>query len=83
MAIRAEPGQRPAGAVGDQVRVRVTITSVDTTANTVGFVGPKGQPRLAAVRRPEMQALLRDIRVGQWVEIALEHDRSKWIDLVL
>ncbi len=72
IAMRAEPGQRPAGAVGDQVRARVTITSVDTTANTVGFVGPNGQPRLVAVRSPDMQALLRNVRVGQRVDIAFE-----------
>ncbi|WP_431284445.1 hypothetical protein ACQW02_06440 [Humitalea sp. 24SJ18S-53] len=71
-AMRAAPGERPAGAVGDLVRVRVTITSVDTTTNTVGFVGPNGQPRLVYVRRAPMQELLRSLRVGDQVDIAFE-----------
>jgi hypothetical protein len=72
MAMRAAPGERPAGAVGDMVRARVRITSVDTTNNIVGFVGPNRQPRLVVVRNPAMQQLLRSVSVGDQVDIVWE-----------
>lgn len=70
--VRAAPGERPAGAVGDIVRVRVRVTSVDPATNTVGFVGPNNRPREVVVRRPEMQAFLRTLRVGDQVDVAYE-----------
>ncbi len=71
-AMRAAPGERPAGAVGDLVRVRVRITDIDRATNTVSFVGPRNIPRTVRVKRPEMQALLRNLNVGDQVDIAFE-----------
>jgi hypothetical protein len=71
-AVRAPRGERPAGAVGDIVRTRVRITSVDPATNTVGFVGPNNRPREVVVKQPAMQELLRTLRVGDQVDIAFE-----------
>jgi hypothetical protein len=70
--VRAAPGQRPAGAVGDIVRTRVRITEVDTATNSVTFVGPNNRPRTVHVRQPAMQELLRTLKPGDQVDIAFE-----------
>ncbi len=70
--VRAAPGERPAGAVGELTRVRVRVTAVDQATNTVSFVGPNNRPRTVVVKRPEMQALLRNVRVGDNIDIAFE-----------
>jgi len=70
-AARAEPGQRPAGAVVRTTRATVTVNSVDTTNNTVTFTGPRGVRRTVAVRSPEMQAFIRTVQPGQQVNVAI------------
>jgi hypothetical protein len=70
--VRAPRGERPAGAVGDLVRARVRITAIDQATNTVSFVGPANRPRTVVLKRPEMQALLRNLNVGDQVDVAFE-----------
>lgn len=70
-AARAEPGQRPAGAVVATVRDTVRINAVDTANNTVTFTGSRGVRRTVAVRTPEMQAFIRTLRPGQQVNVAI------------
>lgn len=70
-AARAEPGQRPAGAVVATVRDTVTVNAVDTANNTVTFTSSRGVRRTVAVRSPEMQAFIRTIRPGQRVNVAI------------
>jgi hypothetical protein len=67
---RAEPGQRPAGAVGEAVRVRVRIDAVDAGAGIVTFTGPRGATRTVAVREPAMRDFVRGLRPGEEVDIA-------------
>jgi hypothetical protein len=75
-AARAEPGQRPAGAVVATTRATVTINSVDTTNNTVTFTGPRGARRTVAVRSPEMQAFIRTLQPGNRVNVAIAEARA-------
>ena len=70
-AARAEPGQRPAGAMVTAVRDTVTINSVDTANNTVTFTSTLGVRRTVAVRSPEMQAFIRTLRPGNRVNVAI------------
>lgn len=70
-AARAQPGQRPAGAVVTTTRATVRVNAVDTAHNTVTFTTPRGVRRTVAVRSPEMQAFIRTIRPGQTVNVAI------------
>lgn len=70
-AARAEPGQRPAGAVVTTVRDTVTVNSVDAANNMVTFTSSRGVRRTVAVRSPEMQAFIRTLRPGNRVNVAI------------
>jgi hypothetical protein len=72
VALRSARGQRPAGAVGDVVRVRVGIEAVDQANNTVTFVGPRGRVRTVTVKDPRMQEVLRGLKGGDQVDIVYE-----------
>jgi hypothetical protein len=63
---RAEPGAKPAGIVGQQTTVTVTITAIDPTIPTVTFTGPAGNTKTIKVMRPEK---LEGVSVGDTVEI--------------
>jgi hypothetical protein len=52
-------------------RARVRITAVDTTNNTVSFVGPSRVERTVAVRTPEMREFLKTLRPGNQVDVAI------------
>jgi Cu/Ag efflux protein CusF len=52
-----------------QVTARVTVNAVDTKANTVTLTGPEGGTKTVAVRDPELQARLRNLKVGDQVDI--------------
>ena len=47
----------------------MTITDIDLANNTVGFVGPRGIPRVVAVKDPNMQGLLRSLHIGSQVDL--------------
>jgi len=51
---RAEPGERPAGAVGQRVRARVRIQEVDPVTGRVAFVGPQGVRRVVTPQNAAM-----------------------------
>jgi Cu/Ag efflux protein CusF len=63
---RAEPGKKPAGAIGQQTTVTVTITAIDRTVPSVTFTGPRGNSRTIKVRHPEK---LEGVSVGDMVDI--------------
>lgn len=42
VAVRAEPGQRPAGAVGRQIVVLADVVAVDQAKSTISLKGPRG-----------------------------------------
>jgi Cu/Ag efflux protein CusF len=58
---RAEPGQKPAGAVGSQTSVNVTITAIDKKAKTVTLKGEDGKSVTVTPLRPEK---LDEVKVG-------------------
>jgi Cu/Ag efflux protein CusF len=63
---RAEPGAKPAGAIGQQTTVTVTVTAIDRSVPSVTFTGPKGNSRTIKVRHPEK---LEGVNVGDLVDI--------------
>jgi hypothetical protein len=65
----AQPGERPAGAVGTQLRTTVTIESVDTTMNTVSFKRDDGMSRTVAIQTPEGQKFIRGLKPGDQVDV--------------
>jgi len=64
----AQPGARPAAAVGNVVTTTVVIESVDKAANKVTFKGPEGS-RTVAVKRPEGQKFIAGLNKGDEVDI--------------
>lgn len=66
---RANPGERPAGAIMEHERVRVTIEGVNPTNSTVAFIGPDRVPRTVKVQQPVMREFLRTLKVGDEVDV--------------
>ena len=62
----AEPGKKPAGAIGQQITVTVSITAIDPSVPSVTFKGPQGNTRTIKVRDPKK---LEGVSVGDTVEI--------------
>ena len=63
---RAEPGEKPAGAIVRETTVTVLITAIDPKAPSVTFQGPGGNTRTVKVLHPER---LEDVNVGDTVDI--------------
>ena len=66
---RAEPGEKPAGAVGSTVTTTVVIDSVDQSFKTVTFTGPNGMLRTVAVETPQGQEFINRLKKGDEVEL--------------
>jgi Cu/Ag efflux protein CusF len=62
----SKPGETPAGAVGQQVTVTVTIAEIDKKAGTVTVKGPEGSTETIKARDPKN---LDALKVGDLVEI--------------
>lgn len=69
---RGETATRPNGEVTRVRRGRVTITAVDPATNTISFIGPTRMERTVAVRNPQVQGFIRQLRPGQQVDIVYE-----------
>lgn len=52
-----------------QVNVQLKIKHIDVKKNEVTFVGPKGQQKVIYVENPDIQARLKDLKVGQSVRV--------------
>jgi len=66
--VRAAPGSdTPGGEAYRQVQVQLKITHIDVAKNQVTFEGPKGNTKIVDVKKPEVQAKLKDLKVGQSV----------------
>ena len=63
---RAEPGQKPAGAVGQRITFTATIEAIDLANGTVTLKGPQGNSRTIKARNP---ANLKKVKVGELVDI--------------
>jgi hypothetical protein len=64
-AVRAAPGERPAGAVGRQVRVLADVVNVDQPNSIISLKGPKGRVVDLNVRNPDH---FKVVKVGDQVE---------------
>jgi len=62
----SKPGTTPAGAVGQQVTLTVTIVGIDKKAGTVTVKGPEGRTETVKARDPKN---LDAVKVGDLVEI--------------
>jgi Cu/Ag efflux protein CusF len=65
-AVRAEPGEKPAGAVGQRVTFTATIEAIDLAKGTVTLKGPQGNSQTIKARNP---ANLKKVKVGDLVDI--------------
>lgn len=64
--VRAEPGEKPAGAVGQRVTFTATIEAIDLAKGTVTLKGPQGNSQTIKARNP---ANLKKVQVGDLVDI--------------
>ena len=62
----AASGKKPAGAIGQQTTLTVTIAAIDPKVPSVTFKGPAGNTRTLKVLHPER---LQGVSVGDTVEI--------------
>lgn len=62
----AEPGAKPAAAIGQKVKMTVEIAAIDTKVPSVTFKGPAGNTRTIKVQHPEK---LEGVKVGDTVDI--------------
>jgi ribosomal protein S17 len=64
--VSSKPGETPAGAVGQQITVTVTIVAIDKAARTVTVKGADGNTETVKARDPKN---LDAVKVGDLVEI--------------
>lgn len=63
------PGQPEGRAWGQQLVVVKEVTAIDLVAHTATLRGADGQTRTVAVKDPQMQDRMRNLRVGDLVEL--------------
>ena len=63
------PGQPEGRAWGQQLVVVKEVTAIDLVAHTATLRGADGQSRTVAVKDPQMQDRMRNLRVGDLVEL--------------
>ncbi|UCR85567.1 hypothetical protein [Pseudomonas chlororaphis] len=59
----------PGGEAYRQVQVQLKITAIDLKKNQLTFQGPAGNKKVLDVEKPEVQARLKDLKVGQSVVV--------------
>ncbi|MGH7213025.1 MAG: hypothetical protein ACREF1_16380 [Acetobacteraceae bacterium] len=64
--------ERPGGEFTRVRSGRVTITAVDPASGTVSFIGPDNLPHTVVAKNPDVLAFVRQLRVGQQVDIVYE-----------
>lgn len=68
--LRNAPGSdNPGGEAYRQVQVQLEITKIDLNKNSVTLKNPAGQSKTLEVKKPEIQAKLKDLKVGQSVVV--------------
>jgi hypothetical protein len=67
-----DTAQRPGGEVTRVRHGRVVITAVDPAAGTVSFVGPANVVRTVSPKNAEVLGLIRQLKVGDQVDITYE-----------
>ncbi len=69
---RRETAERPGAQVTRVRRGRVVITAVYPSINTVSFVGPNNMVRTVTAKNPDVQSFIRNLKVGDQVDIVYE-----------
>jgi len=59
----------PGGEAYRQVRVQLKITNIDLNTNQLTFENPAGLTKVVDIERPEIQAKLKDLKVGQSIRV--------------
>jgi Cu/Ag efflux protein CusF len=67
--VSAEPGAKPAGAVGRQERKTVKIASVDPIKKAISFYDKDGRWREVSMDRPDLEHYLTELKDGDTVEV--------------
>ncbi|WP_226500087.1 hypothetical protein [Pseudomonas sp. MWU16-30322] len=68
--LRNAPGtENPGGEAYRQIQVQLKITKIDLKQNQVTLENPAGQSKTLDVKKPEIQAKLKDLKVGQSVVV--------------
>ncbi|MBY8958449.1 MULTISPECIES: hypothetical protein [Pseudomonas] len=68
--LRKAPGsENPGGEAYRQIQVQLKITKIDLKQNQVTLENPQGQSKILDVKKPEIQAKLKDLKVGQSVVV--------------
>ncbi|WP_460352859.1 MULTISPECIES: hypothetical protein [unclassified Pseudomonas] len=68
--LRNAPGtENPGGEAYRQIQVQLKITKIDLKNNQVTLENPQGQSKTLDVKKPEIQARLKDLKVGQSVVV--------------
>ncbi|MFJ3008826.1 hypothetical protein [Pseudomonas fluorescens] len=68
--LRNAPGtENPGGEAYRQIQVQLKITKIDLKQNQVTLENPAGQSKILDVKKPEIQAKLKDLKVGQSVVV--------------
>jgi uncharacterized protein (DUF2237 family) len=71
-ATTAPAGGRPGATTQRVTKTVIKVQSTDTEKNTLTFQNANGQTRTLAIKRPEMQALLKQIKPGDLVELVID-----------
>jgi hypothetical protein len=50
----------------------LTVTAVDPETNSISFLGPNNVPPTVVAQKPEVQAFIRRLRVGDRVDLVYE-----------
>lgn len=69
VGISRATGGQPAGAITQDVQLRVRVEAIDRASNTVTVMGPNQEQRVLTVRDPAMIDFLRRIEVGNEVDV--------------
>ena len=67
--VRAEEGERPAGAALRELSSTVTFDAYDGESGVVTFTGQSGVQRRMVVEDPEMQAFVETLEAGDLVDV--------------
>lgn len=69
--VRAEEGERPAGAMLSELTTTVTFDAFDPETGIVTFTGQSGMQRMVEVQDPEMRAFVETLAAGDQVDVTV------------
>lgn len=69
VARAGEANPNPGGAAFRQVSVRLKIVAIDLDKHQVTLLGPAGKSKTVTVEKPDLQARMKNLKVGQTVAL--------------